>query len=222
MMLVSLVVLSGVGGGYFFNVVLQGVTPGAYFEGATSLLQLADLVASLVKAWVFGFIAAIVACYKGMNCERGPAGVGRGRQPVGRAHVHPHLHRQLRDDDAVLRPRRRNRVGGHRPIGTRSTASGPSAGVRRVRPPPPLRRPGPRPPRRRRDPPPALPGPVAQQVSNIAVGSGAWIFGSGMVFVVFAMSFFTGTEVGLQGVQGPGADRGRVLHRPGGRLRQRP
>jgi phospholipid/cholesterol/gamma-HCH transport system permease protein len=76
-MLVSLVVLSGVGGGYFFNVVLQGVTPGAYFEGATSLLQLADLVASLVKAWVFGFIAAIVACYKGMNCERGPAGVGR-------------------------------------------------------------------------------------------------------------------------------------------------
>ena len=84
-MLVSLVVLSGVGGGYFFNVVLQGVTPGAYFEGATSLLQLADLVASLVKAWVFGFIAAIVACYKGMNCERGAGGRGPGRQPVGRA-----------------------------------------------------------------------------------------------------------------------------------------
>ena len=36
-MLVSLVIVSGVGGGYFFNVVLQGVTPGAYFEGATSL-----------------------------------------------------------------------------------------------------------------------------------------------------------------------------------------
>jgi len=76
-MLVSIVVLSGVAGGYFFNVVLQGVTPGAYFEGATSLLQLADLVASLIKAWVFGFIAAIVATHKGMHCERGPAGVGR-------------------------------------------------------------------------------------------------------------------------------------------------
>ncbi len=43
---------------------------------------------------------------------------------------------------------------------------------------------------------------VAEHVSNIAVGSGAWIFGSGMVFVVFAMSFFTGTEVGLQGFKG--------------------
>jgi phospholipid/cholesterol/gamma-HCH transport system permease protein len=43
---------------------------------------------------------------------------------------------------------------------------------------------------------------VAEHISNIAVGSGAWIFGSGMVFVVFAMSFFTGTEVGLQGFKG--------------------
>jgi phospholipid/cholesterol/gamma-HCH transport system permease protein len=76
-MLVSIVVFSGVAGGYFFNVVLQGVTPGAYFEGATSLLQLADLLASLFKAWIFGFIAAIVATHKGMHCEKGPAGVGR-------------------------------------------------------------------------------------------------------------------------------------------------
>ena len=43
---------------------------------------------------------------------------------------------------------------------------------------------------------------VLTHVSNIAVGAGAWIFGSGMVFVVFAMSFFTGTEVGLQGFKG--------------------
>ena len=43
---------------------------------------------------------------------------------------------------------------------------------------------------------------VAEHVSNIALGAGAWIFGSGMVFVVFAMSFFTGTEVGLQGFKG--------------------
>ena len=45
-------------------------------------------------------------------------------------------------------------------------------------------------------------GEVARQVSDIAVGSGAWIFGAGMVFVVFTMSFFTGTEVGLQGYKG--------------------
>jgi len=76
-LLVSLVIFSGVAGGYFFNVVLQGVTPGAYFEGATSLLQPTDLLASLFKAWIFGFIAAMVATYKGMNCDLGPAGVGR-------------------------------------------------------------------------------------------------------------------------------------------------
>ncbi|MBL8774283.1 MAG: ABC transporter permease [Acidimicrobiales bacterium] len=45
-------------------------------------------------------------------------------------------------------------------------------------------------------------GEVARHVSNVAVGSGAWIFGAGMVFVVFTMSFFTGTEVGLQGYKG--------------------
>ena len=32
---------------------------------------------SLFKAWIFGFIAAAVACYKGMNCDYGPVGVGR-------------------------------------------------------------------------------------------------------------------------------------------------
>ena len=75
-MLVSLVIVAGVGGGFFFNVVIQGVSPGAYFQGATSLLQIADLGSALLKAWIFGFIAAAVACYKGMSCDRSPAGVG--------------------------------------------------------------------------------------------------------------------------------------------------
>jgi phospholipid/cholesterol/gamma-HCH transport system permease protein len=76
-LLVSLVVLSGVAGGFFFNVIIQGVTPGAYFNGATSLLHPSDLFVSVFKAWVFGFIAATVACYCGMNCDLGPVGVGR-------------------------------------------------------------------------------------------------------------------------------------------------
>src|SRR5207248_5085530 len=76
-LLVSLVVLSGVAGGFFFNVIIQGVTPGAYFNGATSLLHTSDLFVSIFKAWIFGFIAATVACYSGMNCDLGPVGVGR-------------------------------------------------------------------------------------------------------------------------------------------------
>jgi phospholipid/cholesterol/gamma-HCH transport system permease protein len=39
-------------------------------------------------------------------------------------------------------------------------------------------------------------------VSDIAIGAGSLIVGGGMVFVIFSMSFFTGTEVGLQGFKG--------------------
>src|SRR3954463_964522 len=74
--LVSLVSVAGIAGGYFFNVVIQKVTPGAYFQGFTSLVQLPDLWSSLAKAMVFGFIAAMVACYKGIYAKGGPKGVG--------------------------------------------------------------------------------------------------------------------------------------------------
>lgn len=72
----GLVSIVGVAGGYFFNVVLQGGTPGAYLASFTALAQLADLWQGLIKALIFGFIAAIVACYKGMNAKGGPKGVG--------------------------------------------------------------------------------------------------------------------------------------------------
>ena len=39
-------------------------------------------------------------------------------------------------------------------------------------------------------------------ISDITIGAGALIIGAGMVFVIFSMSFFTGTEVGLQGFKG--------------------
>ena len=45
-------------------------------------------------------------------------------------------------------------------------------------------------------------GVIAQLISDITVGAGALILGAGMFFVIFSMSFFTGTEVGLEGFQG--------------------
>jgi phospholipid/cholesterol/gamma-HCH transport system permease protein len=72
----ALVSVVGVAGGYFFNVVLQGGTPGAYLASFTGLAQLSDLWAGEVKALVFGFLAAIVACYKGLTAGGGPKGVG--------------------------------------------------------------------------------------------------------------------------------------------------
>jgi phospholipid/cholesterol/gamma-HCH transport system permease protein len=65
-----------VAGGYFFNVILQNGTPGAYLASFTTLAQLPDLYAGELKALVFGAIAAIVASYKGLNAKGGPKGVG--------------------------------------------------------------------------------------------------------------------------------------------------
>jgi phospholipid/cholesterol/gamma-HCH transport system permease protein len=76
-LLASLVIVSGAVGGFLFNVMLQDVTPGAYFDGAVALLQTSDLVVTLFKAWLFGLTSAIVACYMGMNCAASPVGVGR-------------------------------------------------------------------------------------------------------------------------------------------------
>ena len=72
----GLVSIVGVAGGYVFNVVLQDGTPGAYIASFTALAQLPDMYQGLVKAVVFGYLAAIVASYKGMNAKGGPKGVG--------------------------------------------------------------------------------------------------------------------------------------------------
>ena len=56
--------------------VLQGGTPGAYLASFSALAQLPDLWISEIKALIFGFIAGVVACYKGLSCKGGPKGVG--------------------------------------------------------------------------------------------------------------------------------------------------
>lgn len=43
---------------------------------------------------------------------------------------------------------------------------------------------------------------ILSLISDITIGAGALIVGGGMFFVIFAMSFFTGTQVGLEGFKG--------------------
>ena len=43
---------------------------------------------------------------------------------------------------------------------------------------------------------------ILDLISDITIGVGAIILGAGMFFVIFSMSFFTGTQVGLEGFQG--------------------
>ncbi|MBS41682.1 MAG: ABC transporter permease [Nocardioides sp.] len=72
----GMVSVVGVAGGYVFNVILQDGTPGAYLASFTALAQLPDLWIGLIKAAIFGLIAAVVASYKGMTAGGGPKGVG--------------------------------------------------------------------------------------------------------------------------------------------------
>lgn len=76
LMLSSLVTIVGLTGGFFFSVFLQHVTPGAFAAGVTLLTGLPELVISLIKAALFGLAASLIACYKGISVDGGPAGVG--------------------------------------------------------------------------------------------------------------------------------------------------
>ncbi len=72
----GLVSVVGVLGGYFFNVIVQGGTPGAYLSSFTALAQPSDLWVGELKAAIFGFLAGVVASYRGLNTRPGPKGVG--------------------------------------------------------------------------------------------------------------------------------------------------
>lgn len=72
----GLVSVVGVLGGYVFNVIFQGGTPGAYLASFTALAQLSDLIVGEIKAVVFGLVAGVIACHRGLNTPPGPKGVG--------------------------------------------------------------------------------------------------------------------------------------------------
>jgi phospholipid/cholesterol/gamma-HCH transport system permease protein len=76
LLLTGLVSVVGIAGGYFFNVLLQGGTPGAYLASFSALAQLPDLWIGEIKAAVFGLIAGVIAAYKGLHPKGGPKGVG--------------------------------------------------------------------------------------------------------------------------------------------------
>ena len=74
-LLCGLVVFVGFATGYAFNVYLQSGTPGSYIRTFASFAVAADLVVAMLKAAVFGALAAIIACDTGLHARGGPAGV---------------------------------------------------------------------------------------------------------------------------------------------------
>lgn len=66
----------GLIGGFLFSVFLNHVDPGAFASGVTLLVGPGELILSEAKAALFGLIAGLVACYRGLAVTGGPKSVG--------------------------------------------------------------------------------------------------------------------------------------------------
>ena len=76
LLLDAVVSIAGIAGGWFFAVIVQHGTSSSYFSSFNELSQIADLWIALLKAVLFGYVAGMVACYKGYFVRGGPKGVG--------------------------------------------------------------------------------------------------------------------------------------------------
>ena len=76
-MIIGIVISAGIAGGYFFNVIVSGGSAGSFLASFTALATLTDLFIAIIKAAIFGWLAAIVGSYKGLSAGGGPSGVGR-------------------------------------------------------------------------------------------------------------------------------------------------
>jgi len=76
-LLVAVGDIIGIYGGYLVGTYRLGFNPATYLQNTVDFLQLLDILSSLAKGAVFGFIAALMGCYFGMASERGAMGVGR-------------------------------------------------------------------------------------------------------------------------------------------------
>lgn len=72
----AVVSAAGILGGLYLGVHSIHITQASFFATFSELAQLADLWIALFKAAVFGFLAAMVACYKGLYAKGGAKGVG--------------------------------------------------------------------------------------------------------------------------------------------------
>ena len=67
----------GIMGGYLVGTGRLGFNQATYIQNTVDFLDAADIVSSLTKGAVFGFIAALMGCFFGMGSGRGAQGVGR-------------------------------------------------------------------------------------------------------------------------------------------------
>jgi phospholipid/cholesterol/gamma-HCH transport system permease protein len=67
----------GIMGGYLVGTTRLGINGANYINNTIDFLESGDIVSSLAKAAVFGFIVAVMGCFHGYNSGRGAQGVGQ-------------------------------------------------------------------------------------------------------------------------------------------------
>jgi phospholipid/cholesterol/gamma-HCH transport system permease protein len=75
--LTALALVTGIGVGYFVAVKIFGVDGAYYWDNTIKFTDRKDVMIALIKSFIFAVIIASIACYKGMNCPPGTAGVGK-------------------------------------------------------------------------------------------------------------------------------------------------
>ncbi|MDD4294714.1 MAG: ABC transporter permease [Candidatus Omnitrophica bacterium] len=66
----------GILGGYVVGVGSLGISHDLYLQTSFKYLELKDIYTGIIKAFAFGVIIALVACYEGLNTKGGAKGVG--------------------------------------------------------------------------------------------------------------------------------------------------
>lgn len=70
------VITIGLVGGFFFGVFIQNISAGAYVSTLTLITGLPEVTISIIKSIVFGLIAGLVGCYRGLTTRGGAKGLG--------------------------------------------------------------------------------------------------------------------------------------------------
>ena len=67
----------GIYGSYLVEHLKADVSIVLYFNQVVHILEFSDVIPSTIKSLFFGFAIGMVGCFKGYNCKKGTAGVGK-------------------------------------------------------------------------------------------------------------------------------------------------
>ena len=67
----------GIYGGYMVGVVLLDVSSGTYFSSMVRTVDISDVTTGIYKALTFGFLIALISCFKGYYAGYGAEGVSK-------------------------------------------------------------------------------------------------------------------------------------------------